>query len=75
MHSMLLLSVSAAFVQAVVSLTTQYRMAEDIQLLANQLIYNSRLRCGSEAVRTQCLDTHIPQDLEVSEWMMKVALI
>ena len=48
-------------------------MAEDIQLLANQLIYNGRLRCGSEAVRTQCLETQIPQDLEISEWRMKVA--
>ena len=49
-------------------------MAEDIQLLANQLIYNGRLRCGSEAVKTQALETHIAEDGAYSEWMLKVGL-
>jgi superfamily I DNA and/or RNA helicase len=33
--------------QAVVSLPVQYRMAEDIMLLPNTLIYNHALRCGN----------------------------
>jgi len=33
--------------QAVVSLPVQYRMAADIMLLSNTLIYNNALRCGS----------------------------
>ncbi|KAF9233255.1 AAA domain-containing protein [Melanogaster broomeanus] len=37
---------------AVVDLTHQYRMNEDVMLLSNKLIYGDRLRCGSEAVAT-----------------------
>ncbi|KZT52355.1 hypothetical protein CALCODRAFT_441693 [Calocera cornea HHB12733] len=41
--------------QAVVDLTLQYRMNEDIMLLSNRLIYNDRLQCGSEDVARQSL--------------------
>ena len=44
--------------QAVVSLSTQYRMAEDIQLLANTLMYSSALRPGNAAVASAML--HLP---------------
>jgi DNA replication ATP-dependent helicase Dna2 len=35
---------------AVVDLTEQYRMNEDIMLLSNKLVYSDRLRCGSSEV-------------------------
>jgi DNA replication ATP-dependent helicase Dna2 len=41
---------SDAHPHAVVDLTDQYRMNEDIMLLSNKLIYGDRLRCGSEDV-------------------------
>ena len=44
--------------QAVVSLSTQYRMAEDIQLLANTLMYSSALRPGNAAIASAML--HLP---------------
>ena len=36
-----------ACLQAVVTLPVQYRMAADIMLLPNALIYNNALRCGT----------------------------
>ncbi|KAL2266131.1 hypothetical protein VTJ83DRAFT_5483 [Remersonia thermophila] len=42
--------------QSVVNLEHQYRMAEDIMTLSNVLIYNGRLKCGTEALRTAQLD-------------------
>lgn len=47
---------SDAHPQAVVDLTHQYRMNEDIMVLSNKLIYGDRLRCGSETVARQGLD-------------------
>ncbi|RFU77124.1 dna replication atp-dependent helicase dna2 [Trichoderma arundinaceum] len=44
--------------QSVVNLEHQYRMCEDIMTLSNTLIYNGRLRCGTEALRKKKL--HIP---------------
>lgn len=41
--------------QAVVDLSHQYRMNEDIMLLSNRLIYENRLKCGSEQVAKQGL--------------------
>lgn len=41
---------------SVVSLEHQYRMAEDIMLLSNQLIYNGRLKCGNSAVANRSLN-------------------
>lgn len=37
---------------SVVELTMQYRMNEEIMRLSNQLIYNNRLQCGTESIRT-----------------------
>ena len=36
--------------QAVVTLSKQYRMAEEIQSIANTFIYSGKLKCGSPAV-------------------------
>lgn len=41
---------------SVVSLEHQYRMAEDIMLLANELIYSGRLKCGTTSVATRVLE-------------------
>ncbi|KAH0579057.1 hypothetical protein H2248_003215 [Termitomyces sp. 'cryptogamus'] len=46
---------SDAHPHAVVDLTYQYRMNEDIMLLSNKLIYGDRLRCGSKSVAQQSL--------------------
>ncbi|KAF9458560.1 DNA replication factor Dna2-domain-containing protein [Collybia nuda] len=47
---------SDAHPHAVVDLTHQYRMNEDIMVLSNKLIYGDRLRCGSEKVAHQSLE-------------------
>ena len=44
--------------QSVVNLEHQYRMSEDIMTLSNTLIYNGRLKCGTEALRTA--ELHVP---------------
>ncbi|KHO11767.1 hypothetical protein MAA_10711 [Metarhizium robertsii ARSEF 23] len=49
---------SDAHPEAVVNLEHQYRMCEDIMTLSNTLIYNGRLRCGTESLRRKRL--HIP---------------
>lgn len=41
---------------SVVNLEHQYRMAADIMLLANKLIYNGRLKCGTASVASRSLD-------------------
>lgn len=46
---------SDAHPEAVVDLSYQYRMNNDIMLLSNQLIYENRLKCGSEEVARQSL--------------------
>jgi len=46
---------SEAHPQAVVDLTYQYRMNEDIMQLSNKLIYGDRLQCGSEEVAKRTL--------------------
>ena len=46
---------SVAHPEAVVDLTHQYRMNEDIMLLSNRLISGDRLRCGNEEVASQAL--------------------
>ena len=42
---------SEAHPHAVVELSWQYRMNEEIMAVSNELIYGGRLRCGSEEVR------------------------
>ncbi|KAL5490161.1 DNA2 [Sanghuangporus weigelae] len=49
---------SDAHPHAVVDLTYQYRMNEDIMLLSNKLIYSGRLKCSSLEVSKRSL--HIP---------------
>lgn len=51
-------TLSESHPNAVVSLSHQYRMAEDIMLLSNTLIYNHRLKCGTPAVASRTL--HVP---------------
>ncbi|KAK8854820.1 hypothetical protein IAR55_003559 [Kwoniella newhampshirensis] len=41
---------SSAHPQAVSELSYQYRMNEDIMMLSNQLVYEGKLKCGSEEV-------------------------
>ncbi len=36
-------------------LELQYRMCRDIMSISNQLVYNDRLRCGTEGVASACL--------------------
>jgi DNA replication ATP-dependent helicase Dna2 len=70
---------------AVVDLTYQYRMNEDIMLLSNRLIYHDRLRCGSDEVAQRRLvlpDRSFLERLHVGElksessgdcWLEKLA--
>jgi DNA replication ATP-dependent helicase Dna2 len=52
--------------QAVVDLSYQYRMNEDIMLLSNRLVYEDRLKCGSDQVAKQGLV--IPNLQPCSAW-------
>lgn len=49
---------SDAHPEAVVNLTHQYRMCEDIMTLSNTLIYDGKLRCGTDSLRKKKL--HVP---------------
>lgn len=49
---------SDAHPEAVVNLEHQYRMCEDIMTLSNTLIYEGKLRCGTESLRKKKL--HVP---------------
>ncbi|KAG8667324.1 DNA replication endonuclease-helicase Dna2 [Fusarium poae] len=44
--------------ESVVNLEHQYRMCEDIMTLSNTLIYDGKLRCGTEQLKTKKL--HVP---------------
>ncbi|KAG5980101.1 hypothetical protein E4U55_004396 [Claviceps digitariae] len=46
---------SDAHPEAVVNLEHQYRMCEDIMTLSNTLIYEGKLRCGTESLRKKKL--------------------
>eukprot|EP00736_Rhodelphis_marinus_P010559 Rmarinus@m.29999 len=48
---------------ACVELGLQYRLADDIMFVANQLVYSQRLRCGSWQIAEQVLELTIPSDL------------
>ncbi|KAG5925955.1 hypothetical protein E4U42_003784 [Claviceps africana] len=50
---------SDAHPEAVVNLEHQYRMCEDIMTLSNTLIYEGKLRCGTDSLRKKKL--HIPK--------------
>ena len=47
---------SDAHPDSVVNLEHQYRMCEDIMTLSNTLIYQGRLKCGTESLRHRALD-------------------
>ena len=49
--------------QAVVELRVQYRMASDIQDVANTLVYSSKLVCGSKKAAARTLFVLEPSDL------------
>ena len=64
----------ACAVQAVVALSTQYRMAADIMLLANTIVYGGQLTCGSEAVAARSLALQ-PSVVEgLPRWLQQVSL-
>ena len=60
--------------QAAVALSTQYRMAADIMLLANTIVYGGQLTCGSEAVaaRSLALQPGVVGGLPL--WLQQVSL-
>ncbi|KIL65109.1 hypothetical protein M378DRAFT_186544 [Amanita muscaria Koide BX008] len=49
-------SLSEAHPEAVVELSHQYRMNEDIMLLSNKLIYGDHLKCGNRKIAKQSLN-------------------
>ena len=49
-------TLSEAHPAAVTDLSYQYRMNEDIMLLSNKLIYQGKLKCGSDEVAQRGLD-------------------
>ncbi|KAJ2719684.1 DNA replication endonuclease-helicase Dna2 [Coemansia sp. Benny D115] len=57
---------------AVVRLEYQYRMNADIQRLANNLIYDGHLRCGSLAVAKQRINYKIDPAAAVDGWPFAV---
>ncbi|RLV89168.1 DNA replication ATP-dependent helicase/nuclease DNA2 [Spathaspora sp. JA1] len=50
--------------ESVCELTYQYRMCRDIMSVSNVLIYNNRLKCGSETVANQSLSIPNPGAVE-----------
>lgn len=56
--------------EAMTSLCHQYRMNEEIMLIANRLTYQNLLKCGSESVKTQVLD--IKGSVEESNWLRSI---
>ncbi|DBA90758.1 TPA: DNA replication endonuclease-helicase Dna2, variant 2 [Trebouxia sp. C0004] len=59
--------------QMVASLTTQYRMAEDIMLLANTLVYKGQLRCGADHMAEAMLDLQVaPSQVSQPDWLVQV---
>jgi len=55
---------SEAHPEAVSYLKFQYRMNKDIMKISNQLIYNFKLRCGTEESRHLLLDLPEPEKLD-----------
>ena len=60
--------------QAVVALSTQYRMAVDIMLLANTIVYGGQLTCGSEAVAARSLVLQHGVLAGLPQWLQQVSL-
>ncbi|GJD09930.1 DNA replication ATP-dependent helicase/nuclease DNA2 [Galdieria sulphuraria] len=58
--------------EATVTLCKQYRMAEDIMQLSNQLIYSNQLQCADEQVANRCLATCSNETIcSYPEWLQK----
>ena len=60
--------------QAVVALSMQYRMAADIMLLANTIVYGGQLTCGSEAVAARSLTLQPGVVGGLPQWLQRVRL-
>lgn len=61
--------------ESVVELTHQYRMCSDVMTVSNTLIYEGRLKCGSEQVASQSLVLPYPERVESvdsDDWMKAV---
>lgn len=64
----LFFTLSQAHPEAVVMLELQYRMCRDIMSICNRLVYNDRLRCGSESVASARLE--LPRGMgALSGWL------
>lgn len=55
--------------ESVVNLEHQYRMCKDIMMVSNRLIYDGRLKCGSEEIANQILQ--IPNKGAIAGWKTK----
>ncbi|KAG6238576.1 hypothetical protein E4U25_001622 [Claviceps purpurea] len=64
---------SDAHPEAVVNLEHQYRMCEDIMTLSNTLIYEGKLRCGTESLRKRKL--HVPNMKSLSQVHYNASLL
>ncbi|OAA51715.1 DNA replication factor Dna2 [Metarhizium rileyi] len=64
---------SDAHPEAVVNLEHQYRMCEDIMTLSNTLIYDGKLRCGTESLRKKKL--HVPNMSALSRVHFNASLL
>ncbi len=54
-------------------LKAQYRMAADIMLLANTIVYDGRLRCGTDNIAEAVLDLQVmPSQLSQPDWLVQV---
>ena len=59
--------------QTVVILQSQYRMAADIMLLANTIVYRGQLRCGAASVADAMLDLQLaPTQRSKPDWLTQV---
>ena len=59
--------------QMVVALRAQYRMAADIMLLANTIVYDGQLRCGADHVAEAVLDLQVtPSQISRPQWLNQV---
>lgn len=67
--------------EAVIELTYQYRMCDDVAALSNFLIYNNKLKCGNEQVAKKKInlpkigllkDFHCPQRLYERDWLCEI---
>lgn len=60
--------------QMVVALRAQYRMAADIMLLANTIVYDGQLRCGADLVAEAVLDLQVaPSQTGHPQWLNQVS--